>query len=61
VAGQWEYKLEVSSADTASLTKRLNEESADGWDLVTVFAVGGESSPLRLVFRHELTNPTWNQ
>jgi hypothetical protein len=57
MATQWEYKL-VESPATAGITQHLNEESAEGWDLVTVISADGVN---RLVFRHEVTNPTWDQ
>jgi hypothetical protein len=61
---QWEYKLEELGAGAAEVTQRLNDESAEGWDLVTVLPVmdGVEGSSFhRLVFRRKHTNPTWDE
>lgn len=60
---QWEYKLEELSSDVATVTQHLNDESADGWDLVTALPADSSSasSSQRLVFRREVTNPTWDQ
>lgn len=60
---QWEYKLEGLSGEARAITQRLDDESAEGWDLVTVLPaadeVGGDPTQ-RLVFRREVTNPTWD-
>lgn len=61
---QLEYKLEELSPETATFAQYLNEESAEGWELVTVVEVDGDvvgQSRQRLVFRRELANPTWEQ
>jgi hypothetical protein len=59
MATQWDYKLEESPG-TDELAQYLNDESGEGWDLVTV--IGGDGGSInRLVFRRELTNPTWEQ
>ena len=59
MATQWEYKLEQSPASD-ELTQYLNDESGEGWDLVNV--MGGDGGSVdRLVFRREVTNPTWDQ
>ncbi len=59
MATQWEYKLEESP--TTDFAQFLNDESGEGWDLVTVIAGDGGASINRLVFRREVTNPTWAQ
>jgi hypothetical protein len=60
MAPNWEYKLEPPSPDVGTLTEMLSNEDAEGWELVTV--VGTESDDVgRLVFRRELSNPTWSQ
>ena len=57
---QWEYKLEESpGAD--ELAQYLNGESGEGWDLVTVISGDDGGSTNRLVFRREMTNPTWDK
>ncbi len=63
MANQLEYKLEELSSDSGTLAKYLNEESAEGWDLVTVMEVDGDvgHSLHKLIFRRELANPTWEQ
>ncbi len=61
MASQWEYRLEEMSPDAGSLIQHLNEESGEGWDLVTVIAGDGAGSANRLVFRREVTNPTWDE
>jgi hypothetical protein len=57
---QCEYKLEESPG-TDELSQYLNDESEEGWDLVTVIGGDGGRSVDRLVFRREVTNPTWDQ
>ena len=64
MANQLEYKLETLSSDPGTLAKYLNEESAEGWDLVTVMEADGDNvgrSFHKLIFRRELANPTWEQ
>ena len=58
MAAQREYKLEESPG-TNDLAQYLNGESGEGWDLVTVIGSDGGSMN-RLVFRREITNPTWD-
>lgn len=61
---QWEYKLEDLSGEARAITQRLDDESVEGWDLVTVLPAAddvGTPSTERLVFRREVTNPTWDQ
>ena len=60
---QWEYKLEELSPEAATFAQHLNDENAEGWELVTGVAAGGDGggSLQHLVFRRELTNPTWDQ
>jgi hypothetical protein len=60
MATQWEYKLEESPG-TDEFAQYLNDESGEGWDLVTVIDGDGGGSMNRLVFRREITNPTWDQ
>jgi hypothetical protein len=57
---QWDYKLEDSRGKDET-AQYLNDQSAEGWDLVTVIRSDGGSSMDRLVFRRETTNPTWDQ
>ena len=59
MAPQWEYK-QGQSPGSEELTQYLNDESGEGWELVTVLG-GGDGSTDRLVFRREVTNPTWDQ
>jgi hypothetical protein len=64
MANQLEYKLEELSPDSGTFAQYLNHESVEGWELVTVVEVDGDDighSVQRLVFRRELTNPTWEQ
>jgi hypothetical protein len=64
MANQLEYKLEELSPDSATLAQYLNDESAEGWELVSVVEVDGDDvgrSLQHLVFRREQTNPTWEQ
>ena len=49
MASQWEYRLEEMSPDAGTVVQHLNDESAEGWDLVTVIAADGASSKNRLV------------
>ena len=44
-----------------TLVQHLDDESAEGWDLVTVIPGDGAGSHNRLVLRREVTNPTWDQ
>ncbi len=60
MATQWEYKL-ADSPRTDEFPQYLNDESAEGWDLVTVMSSDGAVSMDRLIFRREITNPTWDQ
>jgi hypothetical protein len=57
---QWDYKLEERRGSD-EITRYLNDQSAEGWDLVTVISSDGGDSKDRLVFRREITNPTWDQ
>jgi len=62
--GPSEYKLEALNVDLDELSEYLNEQSSDGWELVTVLDGAGEDghrSVYRLVFRRDLANPTWDQ
>jgi hypothetical protein len=64
MATSWEYKLEELTFDATTVVERLNEESEEGWNLVTTVEVCGDNvkrSLLRLIFRREVTNATWDQ
>jgi hypothetical protein len=56
-----EYKLEALSLEVDKLADYLNEQSKNGWEFVTVLEVQAGGSMHRLIFRRELTNPTWDQ
>jgi hypothetical protein len=64
MANQLEYKLEELSPNADTLAQHLNDESAEGWELVSVVEVDGKDvgrSEHHLIFRREQTNPTWEQ
>ena len=56
----WEYKLEPLGPDVGTLADVLSDEGAQGWELVTVVQLEDDSAR-RLIFRRELTNPTWGE
>lgn len=60
MATHWEYRLEESPR-TDGLAQYLNDESGESWDLVTVIGGDGGGTMNRLVFRRDVTNPTWDQ
>ncbi len=43
MANQLEYKLEELSPDADTLAQYLNNESAEGWELVTVVEGDGDN------------------
>ena len=53
--------VQAGGESTTDFAQFLNDESGEGWDLVTVIAGDGGASINRLVFRREVTNPTWAQ
>jgi len=59
----WEYKLEASTHELGALAGHLNDESAEGWELVTVIDADSDDAgrSLLLIYRRELTNPTWEK
>jgi hypothetical protein len=60
MATHWEYRLKALSPDEGTLAKMLGDEDAEGWELVTVVETQADDGG-RLVFRRELSNPTWDQ
>jgi hypothetical protein len=63
MASQWEYKLELTP-NVETFAQQLNDQSEEGWELVTVVGFSdddGGRSGQRVVFRREVTNPTWDQ
>ncbi len=60
---RWEYKAEELRPNAGALVQHLNDEDGEGWEFVTVAEVDGDDgrSVQHLVFRRELTNPTWEQ
>ena len=62
---QWEFKIQELGPEPDAFAQQLNDEGAEGWTLVTVVHFGGGDdngrSMQRVVFRRELTNPTWDQ
>jgi hypothetical protein len=60
MATQWEYKLEELGPEARTFAQELNDESGEGWELVTVVELGVDDvGRSHAVFRRELANPTW--
>ena len=56
----WEYKLKPLNPDVGTQVEMLRDEGAEGWELVTMVETEVDDGG-RLVFRRELSNPTWDQ
>jgi hypothetical protein len=62
MATRWEYKVEQLACEPGTFAQFLNDESGEGWDLVTVVELGADDvGRSHLVFRRESANPTWEQ
>ena len=62
MANQWEYKVEELAPEAGTFAQHLNDEGGEGWELVTAVELGADDvGRSHLVFRRELTNPTWEQ
>ena len=60
MANQWEYKVEELAPEAGTFAQHLNDEGGEGWELVTAVELGADDvGRSHLVFRRELTNPTW--
>jgi hypothetical protein len=60
MATHWEYKLKPLSPDMGTPVEMRSDEDAEGWEPVTAVETEADDGG-RLVFRRELSNPTWDQ
>lgn len=64
MAAQWEYKVEELGPEMDAFAQHLNDQGAEGWELVTEVELVSrrlDRSVQHLVFRRELANPTWER